>query len=87
MTSGVEIGEYAFGERLKIVAFTQGGQIHREAVYAVIEVAAENAPIRVLAQLAVGGTDQCEIDIDRLATTQRCDLAFLQHAQQSCLHG
>ena len=53
----------------------------------VVEVLAERARGDRLVQVAVGGRDQPDVDLDRLVRADPDDLAALQHAQQLDLGG
>ena len=86
VTIRVDTGQHALGQQLKIGALAQGRQLHGEAIDAVIKIAAKTPLVGLFAQLSVGGTDQCEINIDQLRATERGDLTLLQHAQQAGLH-
>ena len=87
LAPGVEPGQQALHQGLKVGALAQGGQVHGQAVDAVIQVTAKAPLLCRLAQVAVGGAHQGKVHLHRPATPQGRDRSFLQDAQQAGLHG
>ena len=54
----------------------------REDVQAVIEILSKRAVGDLLLEIAVGGRDDADVDLDRLGAAHPLELALLQHAQQ-----
>ena len=52
-------------QRNIVAAIAQWRQMHLHHVHAVVEVFAEISPLHHLGQIAIGGADQADIDVDR----------------------
>ncbi|NJO56198.1 MAG: ParB/RepB/Spo0J family partition protein [Rhodospirillales bacterium] len=76
------------GQRRDIVAaLPQCGDEHRHDVDPVVEVGAEIPLGDGIFQIAVGGADDADVDLDCSGAADAFELAFLQHPQQLRLEG
>ena len=73
------------GEIFQAIAQRRKGQ--RKDVDAVEEVTAEFVISDVVFEVAVGGNDDADIDLDGLIATDALDFAFFEDAKQLGLHG
>lgn len=73
--AGYECGNIFF-------AFAQGGQVDREDMEAVVEIASEPAGLYFFFEVAVGGCDDADVDFDGAIATDAFDLFFLEEAQE-----
>ena len=72
--------------RQVVEPIAQRRQVDREDVEPVVEVLAELALRDQRLEVAVGGRDDADVDLDRLGAADALELALLQHAQQLDLH-
>ena len=69
-----------------VLAFAQWRRRDLEDVYTVVEVFSESASAALLCQVAVGRSDQSDIDPDGFVAAHRAKLSFLQDTEQLDLH-
>src|SRR5258708_6662134 len=69
-------------QRKIVAALTQGRETQFDKVQAVKQILAEFALLHHFLQVAIGGGDQPNIDIDSLVAAEALKSFFLQHAQQ-----
>ena len=65
----------------------RGGKIDLDDVEAIVEVFAELSLLGEPQQVAIGGGDDADVDLDGLRPADALESAFLEHAQQFGLHG
>ena len=68
-------------------ALLKARQFQMDHADAIVQVVAERAGLDQLGQVLVRGRHDTDIDGDRLNTAERFDHSFLEHPQQSDLHG
>src|SRR5260370_13099101 len=79
---GVFLGEM-LGQRLDVLRpLAQRRDAKVDDVEAEVEILAEAALADLLLEVAVGGGDQANVDLDRMGTADAVDLALLDGAQQ-----
>ena len=71
----------------EVGALAQGGQLHRQAVEAVVQIVPEAPLLGRLRQLAMRGADEAKIHRHGVACAHGRHAAVLQHAQQAGLQG
>ena len=62
------------------------GQMHRNHVEAEVKILAERASAIFGLEVAVGGRDDADVDLDFLIAANRTNFLFLQNAQKLGLH-
>ena len=70
-----------------LAPLAERGQADRDHLQPVVEVAAERARLDRLLQVAIGGREDADVDLDRLVRADAGDLAVFQHPQQLDLRG
>ena len=75
-------GEVRGQKRNVFRALAQRRQSQREDVQSVIEVAAEPSGAHVFHQVAIGGGDDPDVNVNRIAAAEPLEFALLQYAQQ-----
>ena len=67
---------------MSLAPLAQRRDAQRHHLEAVVEVLAEAPLGDLLLEVAVGGRDQAEVDLDQLAAADAHDLPLLEHAQE-----
>src|SRR5262249_36648936 len=65
--------------------FTQRGNVDREHVESIEEIASKRAGVDTRLQVAIRGRDHADIGVNGLRSTDALELALLEHPQQSDL--
>jgi len=83
----VELREEVLDEQRDVrPALAERRQTHRNHVQAVEQICAERAVRDQLLQVAIGGRDEANVDVDRLDSADALELALLKGAEELHLH-
>ncbi len=85
-TFAVFFGEVRDERRNVFGAFAQCWNVNGENVEAIVEIAAEAAGADFFGEIAIGGGDETNVNLDRVSAAEALEFALLQNAQQQNLH-
>ena len=86
MFAGVAFDEFLGEHRHVFAPVAQGRDINRHDVEAEEQVFAEFLALDTLFEIAVGGGDDADVDLDGARAADALEFAFLEHAQEFGLH-